>query len=867
MKKNLLCTILFVFVSICSGWGQWEKVTGQFIGTTNYPNYIFHKNTIGIFTMVGDRLVIFYSNNKTTNWKKIVTPVKSDEPINGNVLLNSEGFFVLEKGLEQSNTIIHKTSDFGKTWTSDTLPASKSKSTGMYLKNQELCIRAFYQVSFPGLSILDTNYCFVLKNGKWIKDNNPLVALSDSKNRQWWKDDLKNQLIISDFNGKLLANIDLSNRPNVDVGTIFAQDSMIIMVPFLSQGYDVFISNDLGKNWTMSRYPETPPLGIRINGSTAYAFSRNLHKTDDLGKTWVSISDDVNKEYFQPSKQVIRGLHFVDSVMYMTTGSAWGSYFTKNINETKWAFCNNINTEFGVIKADDSTLLAVHDYRFVQKSNDRGKTWQRPYRYEVTPLSSNQYQSDVQVIIAIDNSLWTNNGHKSVDYGKTWSKENSFPSFASHIKKNDTVIIKPLNRYTPYSIYFSTKSPHSKWDTINFSPIDIEDNYELLNFDKGIVSIAVNSEIERKRIKIRRFKLDKTELEPIIIDKPMKVAAINDKIWAVSADTNENKIRYSNDFGKTWSSYDLPEKTNSNFFTLKPIGEFLLLARWKRTSFLTSITSILISGDNGKSWSNFDKGLDIANSFYIPSSITVIDSFIYNSANHGLWRANLKDLQLKLISGNIYFDANKNGKRDLGEKPVISAQVLTSKSGGFTMTDSLGNYSMFVDLKSTDTLKTLVDSKYATYTPQYILVSQSDTAKNIGISVPDIQDLVINATAVTPPRSGFNNNYLLTFKNTGATVKSGKIIFTLNAKQSLVQAKPAVTTNANNVLVWNYTNLQPNETRTIDLTLKTAVDMPIRTQVTNVASIDPIATDTFKTDNVDSVFQTVVGSYDPNDIL
>jgi fimbrial isopeptide formation D2 family protein len=138
--------------------------------------------------------------------------------------------------------------------------------------------------------------------------------------------------------------------------------------------------------------------------------------------------------------------------------------------------------------------------------------------------------------------------------------------------------------------------------------------------------------------------------------------------------------------------------------------------------------------------------------------------------------------------------------------------------------------------------------------------------RDFPLTLPEnLQDLVINVTAITPPRSNFKNSYLLTYKNAGAITKSGKVTFAYNAKQTYIEATQAPTSNTNSMLTWDYANLQPNESRTLKVTFKTAADVPIRTQLTNVATIEPIATDTFKTDNVDSSFQIVVGSYDPND--
>jgi uncharacterized repeat protein (TIGR01451 family) len=324
-----------------------------------------------------------------------------------------------------------------------------------------------------------------------------------------------------------------------------------------------------------------------------------------------------------------------------------------------------------------------------------------------------------------------------------------------------------------------------------------------------------------------------------------------------------SKIGISTD-GINWQKYTLPP----TWFNLKKIDKFLFGVSFVQNpcgALNQSNGGIFVSADFGKSWYLYNEGINLNCTSFRPIFYQ-IDSFIFAKSDYGLWRTKISNLNLKSLSGIVFLDKNKNGIKDTDEKGFPNAKVFLSNAGAFTTTDSLGNYAFLADLKATDTLKASIDSKYATYTPQYLLVSQSDTVKNIGVFIPaNLQDLVVNGTAITPPRSGFTNSYLLTYKNAGAITKSGKVTFTYNTKQTYIEATQAPTSNTNNTLSWDYANLQPNESRTLKVTFKTAADVPIRTQLTNVATIEPIATDTFKTDNVDSLFQIVVGSYDPND--
>jgi hypothetical protein len=287
MKKNLLSTLVLFFIGTCTVLAQWEKISQQFIEGINQPQYVFHKDLMGVFTQRGTEIVIYYSTNRGNYWKKIETPTK-EQGLNVSkdiVALNSDGFFLIEREQQNPKLIVHRTANFGRTWVSDTLLTLESKVASFYSKDKELCIRTFSTFAYPSeYSILDTNYCYIFKNGKWVKDDKPVSVQNISKNRQWRIDGTKKQLIIDDLGGRRMANVDLTNYPGGSGYGFYVQDSMIIMIPNFTQRDTVYISNNLGKNWNISKYPDFPPLAIGIDGSTVYASSYRLRKTTDLGK-------------------------------------------------------------------------------------------------------------------------------------------------------------------------------------------------------------------------------------------------------------------------------------------------------------------------------------------------------------------------------------------------------------------------------------------------------------------------------------------------------------------------------------------------------------------------------------------------------
>jgi len=87
-------------------------------------------------------------------------------------------------------------------------------------------------------------------------------------------------------------------------------------------------------------------------------------------------------------------------------------------------------------------------------------------------------------------------------------------------------------------------------------------------------------------------------------------------------------------------------------------------------------------------------------------------------------------------------------------------------------------------------------------------------------------------------------------------------------KLSFLNASETVNTQTSNSLTFNYVNLNPFETRAIDLEFN--VFAPPTVNINDVlnftATINPITGDLTTDDNIFTFNQTVIGSYDPNDI-
>jgi hypothetical protein len=132
-------------------------------------------------------------------------------------------------------------------------------------------------------------------------------------------------------------------------------------------------------------------------------------------------------------------------------------------------------------------------------------------------------------------------------------------------------------------------------------------------------------------------------------------------------------------------------------------------------------------------------------------------------------------------------------------------------------------------------------------------------------------DLEVVVIPTTPARPGFDATYKLIYRNKGNQVENGSISLTFDdTRLDYVAANPVYNSSAVNNFTWNYSNLQPFESREIGIVFN--VNSPMEIPAVNngevmnyTTTITTANTDETPLDNTFTLDQTVVGSYDPND--
>lgn len=228
------------------------------------------------------------------------------------------------------------------------------------------------------------------------------------------------------------------------------------------------------------------------------------------------------------------------------------------------------------------------------------------------------------------------------------------------------------------------------------------------------------------------------------------------------------------------------------------------------------------------------------------------------------------------LQGNSILDGNANGcdAMDL-VFPNININVTSGSISSSYFANNLGSYNIpFIAGQYTLT-PTFENPSYFNFSPAVVTVDfpsqASPFVQNFCVTPNgNHNDLEVILTPYLPARPGFDATYKLIYKNKGNQTQSGTINLTFNdAVLDFVTSNPISVNQSTNLISWVFTNLQPLETRSIDVTFN--VNSPTETpavvsgDVLNYTTEIIGVTDENQSDNVAVLNQTVVNAYDPND--
>lgn len=230
------------------------------------------------------------------------------------------------------------------------------------------------------------------------------------------------------------------------------------------------------------------------------------------------------------------------------------------------------------------------------------------------------------------------------------------------------------------------------------------------------------------------------------------------------------------------------------------------------------------------------------------------------------------------ISGSMIFDENDNGcdASDLLQ-PNIKININDGTNQGSTFTSNSGNYSFFTQTGSFEITPSVENPSYFNFSPNSAIIPFTNNLNNTVIQNfcitpngihPDLEVVIV---PVIPARPGFDAVYKIVYKNKGNQMVDGYVNFTFNdALLDFVSASVVPNGVSSGSMNWTVPNIAPFQSGSILVTFN--VNSPQETPAVNNgdvlafnAFID-VSTDDMWADNSFDFNQTVVGSFDPNDI-
>lgn len=227
------------------------------------------------------------------------------------------------------------------------------------------------------------------------------------------------------------------------------------------------------------------------------------------------------------------------------------------------------------------------------------------------------------------------------------------------------------------------------------------------------------------------------------------------------------------------------------------------------------------------------------------------------------------------IKGIAKIDSNNNGcdSNDLSFFP-IKYSISDGTNSGIMVGSSDGTYKNFVNTGTYTITPIFENPDYFIASPQnhqFVFVDNNNNTQTKDFCITSNgtkNDLEVKIIPETSVRPGFSTSFKLIYKNKGNTVLSGNVNFNFDStKSQYISADVSPNSQTTGNLLWNYDNLKPFESRTVNLILKTNPPpiVNVNDELVYSSSINPTIEDLTADDNTFVLHQIVVGSFDPND--
>ncbi|NNT70710.1 T9SS type A sorting domain-containing protein [Flavobacterium sp. IMCC34852] len=252
-----------------------------------------------------------------------------------------------------------------------------------------------------------------------------------------------------------------------------------------------------------------------------------------------------------------------------------------------------------------------------------------------------------------------------------------------------------------------------------------------------------------------------------------------------------------------------------------------------------------------------------------------------NTVNRPGWIANVTCApdadKIVLVA---FVDDNNNGIRDTGETLFPNGSFIYqqndsgtnisgySPTGQYALYDTNPNNTYDFSYELLPEYTTYYATTGITYNDMSIAVGSGTQFLYFPVTLTQTYaDLSISIAPLSPPRPALTYQNRIIYKNIGLAASDGTVTFVKPSQVTINTVSQAGVVNNANGFTYNFTNLQPNETRiiTVTMTVPPSPTVNLNDLLTATATITAIASDINLVNNTNTNSQIVVNSWDPND--
>ena len=288
---------------------------------------------------------------------------------------------------------------------------------------------------------------------------------------------------------------------------------------------------------------------------------------------------------------------------------------------------------------------------------------------------------------------------------------------------------------------------------------------------------------------------------------------------------------------------------------------------------------------------NEDSLIGCVNLEFICADDSELVAITQNLINNGLSGVNVNSYcsftpggDYNTIEGIVQYDFNEDGCNVL-DSPASYTRIdvnldgITTNSSVFS--NEAGVYNLFTSTTGVFNLVPNIENpSFFNINPiavdvPVMTIDNAVATQNFCITANGVHpDLEIVIAPIIPARPGFTAEYKIVYRNKGNQMMSqlyGINFFYNQHLMTFVSATQTPSSIVSGGLSWDYANLMPFESRSINVVMQ--INAPTDTDPVNIgdvlqftSSIMPMTGDESTVDNLFQFNQTVVGSFDPNDI-